>query len=132
MRRAFLMLISNEEFLAIVVAATGHSDFHRVSTHCSHEVSSKSRRFHLPCWASALREMFNGLAELEFSPQQTSPLQKICEAGSEYGIRALEKTVSAELLCLLRPKAKRCIKDDLRRILVRVTRPSFALELAAF
>jgi len=76
--------------------------------------------------------MFNGLAELEFSPQQTSPLQKICEAGSEYGIRALEKTVSAELLCLLRPKAKRCIKDDLRRILVRVTRPSFALELAAF
>jgi lantibiotic modifying enzyme len=132
MLRAFLMLISNEEFIAIVVAANGHSDFHRVSNRCSQEVSSKSERFHLPCWASALREMLNGLAELEFSPRQTAPLQKVCEAGSEYGLRALERTVSSELFCLLRPKAKRCIKNDLQRILVRVTRPSFALELDSF
>src|SRR6202035_2603505 len=131
-RRAFLMLISNEEFIAIVVAATGHSDFHRISTNHSREVFSKPRHSRLPPRTSDLREMLNGLADLEFSPQQTSPLQKVCDAGSEYGLRALEKTVSSELLCLLRPKAKRRIKDDLRRILARVTRPCFALELNAF
>ncbi len=126
------MLISNEEFIAIVAAAIGHSDFHRISTNHSPEILSRPRHFHLPGWASELLEMLNGLAELEFSPQQVSPLQKVCEAGSEYGLEALEKTVPSELVSLLRPKAKRRIKDDLRRILARVTRPCFALEFNAF
>jgi lantibiotic modifying enzyme len=126
------MLISNEEFIAIVVAATSHSDFHRISTNHSREIFSRPRHFRFPHWASDLREMLNGLAELEFSLQQGSPLQKVCEAGSEYGLIALEKTVSSELLSLLRRKAKRRIKDDLRRILARVTRLCFALELNSF
>jgi lantibiotic modifying enzyme len=126
------MLISNEEFIAIVVAATGHNDFHRISTHHAREIFSRPRHFRLPRWASDLREMLNGLPELKFSPQQASPLEKLCEAGSEYGLRALEKTVSSDLLSLLRPKAKRRIKDGLRRILARVTRPCFVLELNAF
>src|SRR6266568_2891070 len=131
-RRPFLMLISDEEFIAIVAAATGHNDFHRIWTNHAREILSRPRHFHLPRWASDLREMLTGLAELEFRPQRASPLQKVCEAGSEYGLRALQKTVSSELLSLLRPKAKRRIKDNLRRILARVTRPCFALELNAF
>ncbi len=126
------MLISDEEFIAIVVAATGHSDLNRISTNHSPEIFSRPRYFHLPGWASGLREMLNGLAELEFSPQRASPLQKVCDAGSQYGLKALEKTVPSEFVSLLRPKAKRRIKDDLRRILARVTRSCFALEFNAF
>ena len=126
------MLISDEEFIAIVVAATGQNDFNQISTSHSHEIFSRPEHFHLPYWANDLREMLNGLAAFEFSPQHASPLQKVCEAGSEYGLRTLEETVPSELFSLLRPKAKRCIKDSLRRILARVTRPCFALELNAF
>lgn len=126
------MLISDDEFIAIVVAATGDSDFHRISTNHSPEIFSRPRHFQLPGRASELREMLNGLAELEFTPQRASPLQKVCDAGSEYGLKALEKTVQPERVSLLGPKAKRRIKGDLRRILARVTRPCFALELNAF
>jgi lantibiotic modifying enzyme len=76
--------------------------------------------------------MLNGLAQLEFSPGKASPLQKVSKAGSEHGLNVLKKSVSSELLSLLRPKAKRHIKDDLRRILARVTRPCVALEFDAF
>ncbi len=126
------MLISDEEFNAIVVAASGHNDFHRVSTNQSREIFARPRHFRIPVWASDFREMLNGLVQLEFSPEQASPLQKVCKAGSEYGLRVLKKTVSSELLSILRPKAKRHIKNDLRRILARVTRPCLALELNAF
>jgi lantibiotic modifying enzyme len=76
--------------------------------------------------------MLNGLAQLEFGLEQASPLQKLCKAGSEYGLRALEKTLSSELFSLLQPKAKRGIRNDLRRILAQVTRPCLGLQFTAF
>src|SRR5882672_11252709 len=100
------MPISDEEFVSIIVAATGHNDFHSTSTNHSREVFSRSR--HFPSWAGGLRELLNGLAELEFR-QQVSPLQTICRAGCEYGLRALKKRVSSELFSLMRSKAKRHI-----------------------
>jgi lantibiotic modifying enzyme len=76
--------------------------------------------------------MFDDLAEIKFSTEQTSPLQKLCEAGSEYGLRILKKTVSSELSSLLCPRATQRIKNHLRQILVETTRPCLALELEAF
>jgi lantibiotic modifying enzyme len=87
--------------------------------------------FRLSRRGNEFRELMYGLTTLDFK-QKGSPLQKVCEAGSEYGLRVLEKSVSRELFCLLRPKAKRRIADELRRILARATRPCFALELNAF
>src|SRR6266568_2535093 len=79
-----------------------------------------------------VQKMLNGLAALKFSSRQASPVQKLCQAGAEYGLRALEEIVSSELLSLLRPKAKRRLKDGLRQILARVTRHCLALEFDAF
>jgi lantibiotic modifying enzyme len=76
--------------------------------------------------------MLNDLVELEFTPRRASPLQKLCQAGSEYGLRILERTVSLELLSLLGPRAKQRIRNHLRQILARASRPCIALELEAF
>jgi len=139
------MTISDEEFIAIIEAAAGPDDFPRRKRRSASPVTrnvqtsqgareplSGHPRVHLPRWANELREMLNALGELEFSSRQSPPLQKACEVGSQYGLRRLEGTVSSELLSLLCPKTKRRLKDNLERVIVRATRPCFALELNAF
>jgi len=139
------MTISDEEFIALVEAAAGPDDFPRRKGRSASSVARNVRtsrgvrkplsgppRSHLPRWANELRAMLNALGELEFSSRRSSPLQKVCEVGSQYGLRMLERTVSSELLSLLCPKAKKRLKDNLRRVLVRATRPALALELNAF
>src|SRR6266446_2237991 len=139
------MTISDEEFITIVEAAAGPDDFPRRKGQSAPSVARNVRtsrgvreplsghpRVHLPGWANELREMLHALGELEFSSRRSSPLQKVCEVGSQYGLRRLERTVSSELLSLLCPIAKRRLKDNLQRLLTRATRPSFALELNAF
>src|SRR6266487_1873091 len=120
------MPISDEKSEIIVVAA-GHND-------CFVELAESSQGQHISTRGvgRAFQEMLDGLAELEFTPRRASPLQKLCQAGSEYGLRILERTVSLELLSLLRPRAKQRVKNHLQRILVQVTRPCLALELEAF
>src|SRR6202049_2177645 len=130
------MTISDEEFISIIEAATGPGDFPRRKGRSASSVAHNVRtspavretlsghpRFHLPPWANDLREMLNAVRELEFSSRPSSPLQKVCEVGSQYGLRRLERTVSSELLSLMCPKAKRRLKDNLQRILARATRP---------
>jgi lantibiotic modifying enzyme len=129
-RLTFLRAISDQEFIAIIIAAASHDDSYRISTNGCREGFSRQRG--LPPWASELRRVFDDLAEIKFTTQQTSPLQKLCEAGSEYGLKTLEKRASSELLSLLRPRSKRRIKDHLRQILARATRPCLTLELKAF
>ncbi len=139
------MTISDEEFITIVEAAAGPDDFPRRKGQSAPSIARNVRtsrgvreplsghpRVHLPGWANELREMLHALGELEFSSRRSSPLQKVCEVGSQYGLRRLERTVSSELLSLLCPIAKRRLKDNLQRLLTRATRPSFALELNAF
>ena len=139
------MIISDEEFIAIVEAAGSHDDFARPKRRNASPVTrtvqtsqgvrepmSGHPRVHRPPWANELRKMLNALDELQFSSRQTSPLQKVCEVGSQYGLRMLQTNVSSELLSLLRPKAKRRLKGNLQRILARATRPCLALELNAF
>src|ERR1043166_460053 len=116
----------------IVVALPGNNSSLRTSANHCHEVVLKSGRFYPPPLARGVRQMLNGLAELEFTRRRASPLQKLCGAGSEYGLKRLERSVSSELLSLLQPKAKHGIKNHLRRILVQATRPCLALELDAF
>lgn len=88
--------------------------------------------FHRRGGGCGVRQMLNGLADLEFTRRKASPLQNLCEAGSEYGIKRLEAKLSSDLIALLRPRPKQRIKNHLRQILVRATRPCLALELNAF
>ena len=103
-----------------------------MSTAAQRQPSLTPRHFDIPRCGPDAGEMLDGLAELEFTPRPASPLQKLCEAGSEYGLRTLEKRVSSELLSLLQSRPKRRLKDHLRQILARATRPCLALELKAF
>src|SRR6266446_6696409 len=139
------MTISDEEFITIVEAAAGPDDFPRRKGQSAPSVARNVRtsrgvreplsghpRVHLPGWANELREMLHALGELEFSSRRSSPLQKVCEVGSQYGLRILQRTVSSELLSLLCPIGKRRLRENLKRVIVRATRPCFALELDAF
>ncbi|MDB6148171.1 MAG: Lanthionine biosynthesis protein LanM [Spartobacteria bacterium] len=92
----------------------------------------RRERGQLPPWASELRRMLDALSEPIGTSPRTAPLDNLCEIGSEYGLKMLERTASAELLSLMRLKAKSSLKSDLQRILTRVTRPSFELEFNAF
>ena len=76
--------------------------------------------------------MFDALAELEVRSRQTSPLHRLCEIGSRYGMQRLKADVSPDLCVQLTPRARTQLKRHLERTLARVTRPCFALELAAF
>jgi lantibiotic modifying enzyme len=126
------MLISKEEFTRTVRATTSLDDFQEISANDCRGIFSIPKHSPIQRWATEFQKMLRGLAEIEFSAQQTSPLQKLSEAGSEYGLQALGKTVSSELIALLKPRAMRHIKHNLRQILSRVTRPCYALEFNAF
>jgi lantibiotic modifying enzyme len=125
------MVISDDKFSTSAGAANSNEHFRRIAPKRSRESLQRSKRIHLR-WARDVQKMLNDLRALEFSPRPASPLQKMCEAGSEYGLRALEEKISSKFFSLLKQKAKRRIKADLRRVLARATRPCFALELNAF
>jgi hypothetical protein len=126
------MLIYDKEVVSIARQATRHDGFQQVATNRRGRFFSRPRNFQLSAWAVDVREMLNDLADLEFSSRQASPLQKLCEAGANYGLAGLGKTVSYELLSLLGPQVKWRMKRDLRRILVRATRPCFVFQFNAF
>ncbi len=96
------------------------------------EISSGPKPFHRQGWPRGVRQMLNGLGEVEFRLRRASPLQQLCGAGSEYGIKRLEEKLSSDVLPLLRPRPKQRVKTHLRLILARATRPCVALELDAF
>jgi hypothetical protein len=85
----------------------------------------------LPPWACELRELFDGLATHDFTTNRTSPLHRLCECGSRYGLLKLQTQISSELRNLISAKAKKRLNTDLRRMLVGTTRPCFALKLEA-
>lgn len=85
----------------------------------------------LPVWARELREMFDGLREENLATKQTSPLYRLCECGSRYGLQRLKGQISSDVLNRVSQKAKESLNRDLRRTLARVTRPCFALRLEA-
>lgn len=127
-----MLMLRSDEQAENFVAMPGNDSFRRPSTNDCREVFSRPGRFHPRRWTGGVRQMLNCLTELEFTPRHASPLQKLCEAGSEYGIRRLEKHVSSELLSLLRPRPKQRIKNHLGQIVARATRHCLELEFNAF
>jgi lantibiotic modifying enzyme len=139
------MIISDEEFFAIVRAAASCEDFlyrkkrepfsmadaARTSSGLR-EALSERLRVEIPVWANELREMFDALPKFEFSSRNGSPLHKLCKCGARYGSQKLEARASLELLALLSQKARAHLERELERRIVRATRPSFTLELKAF
>lgn len=111
--------------------ASKHNRDRRVTRH-RREECSRSEHFHVQACGCDFRRMLNGLGEVEFRQRMMSPLQQLCEAGSEYGIGRLEEKLSFELLPLLRPRPKQRVKTHLRQILARASRPCVAVELDAF
>src|SRR5882724_9303847 len=85
----------------------------------------------LPGWARELREMFDGLGEENLATKQSSPLYRLCECGSRYGLQRLKGQIPSDVLNYVSQKAKESLNRDLRRTLARVTRPCFALRLEA-
>jgi len=139
------MIISDEEFFAIVRAAASCEDFlHRKKREpCSRagsartssglrEALSERLRVEIPVWTNELREMFDALSTFEFSSRNASPLHKLCKCGARYGSQKLEARASLKLRTLLSQKARAHLERELERRIVRATRPSFALELNAF
>jgi hypothetical protein len=86
----------------------------------------------LPPWAIELRQMLNALQEHDLIPKQASPLHRLCECGSHYGLQRLKEQISAALLDLISQKVEARLNTDLRQTLARATRPCFALNLEAF
>src|SRR2546430_11372854 len=108
------MIISDEEFIAIVQAAASPDDFsHPRSWSARSRISRSPRedfperlRIRRPVWTNDLREMLAALAKIEFSSRSASPLHKLCECAARYGSQELEATVSSELLAMLSQKAR--------------------------
>jgi lantibiotic modifying enzyme len=131
--------ISDAEFSAIVKAAADWHDYFPGQPFlielkpCSNSSGHPLPRLPaVPEWAVELRKMFDALAELEVRSRQTSPLHRLCEIGSRYGMQRLEADVAPDFWVQLTPRARMQLKHYLERTLARVTRPCFALELAAF
>lgn len=85
----------------------------------------------LPPWARGIREMLDGLAKQDFTTKHTSPVYRLCECGSRYGLERLQSQISPEIRNLICAKAKKSLQIDLRRLLARVLRPCFTLEQEA-
>jgi hypothetical protein len=86
----------------------------------------------LPPWAIELRHMFDVLSEHDLIPKQASPLHRLCECGSHYGLQRLKEQISPALLDHISQKIEARLGTDLRQTLARATRPCFALKLEAF
>jgi len=109
------MTLSEAEINAIVSAATD-----------SDEPSVRLQ------WASEMRRMLSGLADLEFMRSRATPLVKLCEAGARYEWQAFEAAANPNLLASVSSKAKASLKRDLRRSLKRLTRPCLDLERTSY
>jgi lantibiotic modifying enzyme len=131
--------ISDAEFTAIVKAAADWHDYfpgqpfpvERIphSINSGHPLPNLSS---LPEWAAELRTMFDAISNLELSTRRTSPIFRLCEIGSRYGMQRLEAEVAPEFWVQLTPRAKMQLKRQLERTLARTARPCLALELDAF
>lgn len=131
--------ISDAEFAAIIEAAADwHDCFPGQSFPTERKSQAKpsshplSKRLPLPEWAVELRKMLDAFVEFELSSRQTLPLEKLCEIGSRFGMQRLEVRVPPRLWIQLTPQAKSQLKRNLKRTIVRATRPCFELELSAF
>jgi lantibiotic modifying enzyme len=116
----------------MVCATSRKAGLNRTSANDAAEILVIENRCRTKRSSRDIRRMLYGLADLEFSQHQASPLQKLCGAGSEYGLRVIRETVAPQLLSLLLPRSTRHIKHNLRQNLARVTRPCYALEFNAF
>jgi hypothetical protein len=131
---------SDQEFIAILEAAADFADYRsgqyfikEDSTPASGGSALRLRNpSKLPPWAINLRRMFSALAEFEFNSKRGSPLVRLCEAGARFGLQELESTLPSGFPALVSPKAKRCLKRDLQRILQRATRPCLDLERKSY
>lgn len=134
------MNFSDQEFTALLEAAADFVDYRagqyfvkRDSTLGSGGNALRLRDpARLPSWAIDLRRMFGALADFEFNFREGSPLEKLCEAGTLFGLQELESKIAGKLLALVSQKAKRCLRQDLQRILERVTRPCLELERKSY
>ena len=86
----------------------------------------------LPPWAIELRHMLDALPEHNLITRQASPLHRLCECGSHYGLQRLKEQISPALLDHISQEAEARLDNDLRQTLARATRPCFALKLEAF
>ncbi len=134
------MSFSDTEFIAILEAAADFADYRSGQYFIKQESKSASSgsalrlrdSSQLPPWAIDLRRMFSALAEFEFGSNRGSPLAELCEAGARFGGQELDSTLAPEFLVLLSKKARRCLKEDLQRILQRATRPCLELERKSY
>lgn len=85
-----------------------------------------------PTWVTDVRKMLTALQRLEITPCEGSALYKLSEYGAEYGDQQLESMVATKLLDPISGKARARLKNQLRRILARVSQPCVTLELNAF
>lgn len=79
-----------------------------------------------------IRRLLAGLNNMAFDARQGSPLQKLCEAGANYGWMELERAAEADGLGQTSANARRSLQRHLRRTLERITRPSLELEWTSF
>jgi lantibiotic modifying enzyme len=134
------MSSTDEVVDTIVRAAVGRDDAARPpsaerSTAASDQNSQSvldDRIFESTDWASELRTMLVVVNDLKFSSGGSSPLQKMCDVGSQYGLKTLDDTISSELLRFLSRRALRRLKTDLRQTLARASRACVDLELKSF
>jgi hypothetical protein len=131
---------SDNEFLAILEAAADFADYRSgqyfIKQDSKPASGGSALRLRdpskLPPWAIDLRRMFSVLAEFDFNSNLGSPLVKLCEAGARFGMQELESTLGSEFPALVSQKTKRCLKQDLQRILQRTTRPCLELERKSY
>jgi lantibiotic modifying enzyme len=133
-----LVKISDVEFAAIVKAAADWNDYFPDK---SFPLGQKARAItddyplpnlpELPKWAAELRKMFDSFAGIKSNSRTLAPLQRLCEIGALYGMQRLKGNVAPPAWVQLTPRARLRLKRNLERILARVSRPCFALELAA-
>jgi lantibiotic modifying enzyme len=76
--------------------------------------------------------MCDALSKFDLRSDQSLSLQRLCEGGARYGMETLEEALSPEVRRHLSGRARRRLKNDLRRTLARITRPCFALQSKAF
>lgn len=134
------MRSTDEVVDTIVRAAVGSDDAARAlraerSTAASDQNSQSvldGRIFESTDWASELHTMLVVLNDLKFSSGGRSPLQKMCDVGSQYGLKTLDDTISSELLRFLSRRALQRLKTDLRQTLARASRACVHLELNSF
>lgn len=110
--------ISEAEFVALVEAACDSADLAKCPVP--------------PEWALDLKEMLTGIAGINLRSSKSSALYTFCEYGARYGDQQLETGAANTLLSGVARKARRHLKDQLRRRLMQISRPCIMLGFRAF